>query len=182
MIGYAYDDGGRAAAGFRGNTGDCVVRAIAIITRTAYIDAYRRMAASMKRAGYTATGNAYRQKRMPGFRPSLSPLKVQELVIASYGLHRLKRPRATRPTYTEAHALHGNCLVRTVKHISPIIDGNLRDIVDSRTYDGRIYGGTANDQRKAQSLWTLFDLSGCSIMTPEFDPVRLIPPPVKTKF
>ena len=181
MIGYAYDDGGRADAGFRGSTGDCVVRAIAIVTGTPYVDAYRRMAASMRRAGYSATGNAYRQKRKPGFRPSLPAFKVQELVIASYGLRRLKQPRSTRPTYTEAHALHGDCLVGTVKHISAILDGNLRDIFDNRTYDGRIYGGTANDQRKAQSIWTPFDLSGYSIMTPEYDPDRLITPPVKTK-
>jgi hypothetical protein len=29
---YVYDDGGRAAAGYKGETGDCVVRAIAIAT------------------------------------------------------------------------------------------------------------------------------------------------------
>ena len=32
MIDYRYDDGGREAAGYRGKTGDCVVRAIAICT------------------------------------------------------------------------------------------------------------------------------------------------------
>lgn len=29
---FVYDDGGRSAAGFKGKTGDCVTRAIAIAT------------------------------------------------------------------------------------------------------------------------------------------------------
>ena len=37
---FKYDDGGRAAAGFRGKTGDCVTRAIAIATRLPYRDVY----------------------------------------------------------------------------------------------------------------------------------------------
>lgn len=37
---FKYDDGGRAAAGFRGNTGDCVTRAIAIATQLPYQQVY----------------------------------------------------------------------------------------------------------------------------------------------
>jgi hypothetical protein len=37
---YIYDDGGRAAAGYRGETGDCVVRAIAIATEMPYQEVY----------------------------------------------------------------------------------------------------------------------------------------------
>ena len=36
LIGYTYDDGGRADAGFKGDTGDCAVRAIAILTGIPY--------------------------------------------------------------------------------------------------------------------------------------------------
>jgi hypothetical protein len=35
-----YDDGGREAAGFKGDTGDCVVRAIAIATKSPYREIY----------------------------------------------------------------------------------------------------------------------------------------------
>lgn len=34
------DDGGRVAAGFRGHTGDCVVRAITIATQQPYAIVY----------------------------------------------------------------------------------------------------------------------------------------------
>lgn len=37
---WVFDDGGRAAAGYRGDTGDCVVRSIAIATGKPYQDVY----------------------------------------------------------------------------------------------------------------------------------------------
>lgn len=40
MITVAYNDGGREAAGFKGDTGDCVVRAIAIATDRPYQQVY----------------------------------------------------------------------------------------------------------------------------------------------
>ncbi len=35
-----YNDGGRSAAGFKGSTGDCVTRAIAIVTGKSYMEVY----------------------------------------------------------------------------------------------------------------------------------------------
>lgn len=37
---WEYDDGGRAAAGYKGETGDCATRAVAIATGLAYREAY----------------------------------------------------------------------------------------------------------------------------------------------
>jgi|SRR5262245_2195340 len=37
---HVYDDGGRSAAGFKGRTGDCVTRAIAIATQKPYQEVY----------------------------------------------------------------------------------------------------------------------------------------------
>ena len=37
---WSYNDGGRESAGFRGTTGDCVVRAIAITSGASYIQVY----------------------------------------------------------------------------------------------------------------------------------------------
>jgi hypothetical protein len=44
MIEFKYDDGGRAAAGFKGHTNDCVTRAIAIVTGRPYAEVYAEMA------------------------------------------------------------------------------------------------------------------------------------------
>jgi len=40
---YEYNDGGRAEAGYKGDTGDCVVRAIAIATKKPYQDVYKQL-------------------------------------------------------------------------------------------------------------------------------------------
>ena len=40
---YHYNDGGRRDAGFKGETGDCVTRAIAIATGTRYRQVYREL-------------------------------------------------------------------------------------------------------------------------------------------
>jgi hypothetical protein len=40
---FVYDDGGRKAAGFKGTTGDCVCRAIAIATQRPYTEVYNEL-------------------------------------------------------------------------------------------------------------------------------------------
>lgn len=42
MLPYRYDDGGRKIAGYKGTTGDCVIRAIAIYKSLPYIDVRTR--------------------------------------------------------------------------------------------------------------------------------------------
>jgi hypothetical protein len=46
---FIYDDGGRAAAGFRGSAGDCVTRAIAIAGQLDYRTVYDELAAGEAR-------------------------------------------------------------------------------------------------------------------------------------
>ena len=41
---HVYDDGGRKAAGYKGSTGDCATRAIAIACEIPYQDAYELVA------------------------------------------------------------------------------------------------------------------------------------------
>jgi hypothetical protein len=44
---YVYDDGGRAAAGYRGHAGDCVARAVAIASQRPYAEVYAALARGM---------------------------------------------------------------------------------------------------------------------------------------
>ena len=44
MINFIYNDGGRAEAGFKGKTGDCVARAVAIASELPYKEVYNRLA------------------------------------------------------------------------------------------------------------------------------------------
>jgi hypothetical protein len=49
MIKFVYNDGGRADAGFKGSTGDCAARAIAIATGKTYREVYDGLNAFAKR-------------------------------------------------------------------------------------------------------------------------------------
>lgn len=44
---FTYDDGGRKAAGFRGDAGDCVTRAVAIVSGKPYAEVYAALADGM---------------------------------------------------------------------------------------------------------------------------------------
>ena len=153
MIDYRYDDGGRADAGYRGKTGDCVVRAIAISASEDYRAVYRTMAEHMKRNGYSASGNAYatreRNRKAPRRRGQLSARGVQDGVLEAYGFRKVRLPSGERPTFTEAHRRYGDCIVGTTKHVAAITDGALRDTFDGRTYEWEV----ETRERKAQSVW-----------------------------
>ena len=160
MIDYRYDDGGRAAAGYRGKTGDCVVRAIAICAREDYRAVYLTMAEHMKRNGYAASGNAYatreRNSKTPRRRGQLTARRVQDRVLEAYGFRKVRLPAGERPTFTEAHHQFGDCIVVTTKHVAAIVDGALRDTFDGRTYrwaKPRTKSGVETRERKAQSVW-----------------------------
>lgn len=49
MIGFVYDDGGRRAAGYKGRSGDCVTRAIAIAAVLPYQTVYDAINATAQR-------------------------------------------------------------------------------------------------------------------------------------
>ena len=79
--------------------------------------------------------------------------------------------------HSEAWALHGYCLVGTVKHVAAIVDGDPRDTFDGRFYDESFCSCTPADERKAQSIWVATRLQGRATLTPEFNSSPLIPPP-----
>ena len=138
-LSYEYDDGGRRDAGYKGDTGDCVVRAIAIVTGKPYKEVYRVMATEMKAHGYTASGNAYatseKKLKTPRKRGQLTVRKVQDKVKGMFGFKKVSLSRGVRPTFEEAHREYGDCLASTTKHVVALKDGALRDTWDGRTYE-----------------------------------------------
>ena len=144
MIRYTYDDGGRADAGYNGQSaGDCVSRALAILTNNDYKLVYLDL--------------AHANKLKAGKRSARDGLlsKVWQPVYRDYDLVKVKLPPGARPTYSEAHEQYGDCIVSTAKHVAAIVDGNLRDVFDGRGYWWR--EDAADDpvwrERKAQSVW-----------------------------
>lgn len=127
MIDYEYDDGGRAAAGFKGTTGDHVIRATAIATGLPYAALYKRYAALNGARFGKITGK--RNVHRDDYEPVLEELGYVKAVRP----HRRKGVPSL--TFSEAYEQYGDCIVRTSRHLSAIIDGVLRDTGDIRTYE-----------------------------------------------
>ena len=134
---FNHNDGGRAAAGFKGSTGDCVTRAIAIATGTSYLDVYdslNAMQKSMRQTKRIAKSSArtgvnrriyelYLAKRGWRFVPTMS--------IGSGCKVHLKASELPR----------GNIIVRLSGHLAAVIDGIIQDTYDCSRKESRcVYG------------------------------------------
>lgn len=142
MIGYRQDDGGRSAAGYRGTAGDCVTRAVSIVTGADYRTVYRAAAVLHGKRYGTRTARNGMHKTDSG------------ILYRQFGLIKQKLPAGPRPTFTEAYERYGACLVSTTGHVAALVDGALRDITDIRTYEwADDYGRPVTRERKAMSVW-----------------------------
>ena len=147
MIDFTYNDGGRKASGRKGNAGDCVVRATAILTGKPYAEIYSMMAEynsvfSRKNAGKLSARNGVAKKAWKS--------AFKELGI-------VKQPAqcGAKLTYTEAYAKFGNCIVTTRKHICALVDGSVQDTFDDRAYTWvDEWDNVESRERKALSIWT----------------------------
>ena len=141
-LGFQLNDGGRAAAGYKGSAGDCVCRALTILEAGDYKANYKELA-----AGEAAAGKARSARNGIG-------VKVYQKVFAAHGLVKVKLPPGPKPTYAEAHQRYGDCIVSTSHHLACLKAGSLQDTFDGRTYswaDG--YGGEEIRERKAAAVW-----------------------------
>jgi hypothetical protein len=141
-LAHIFDDGGRAAAGYRGQAGDCVVRAVAIASGRPYADIYAElslgMGAQRKSKGATARNGV--NVRRKWFRDYMASLGFQWVPTMFIGqgckTHLLKDELPT-----------GRLVVAVSKHYTAVIDGVIHDTHDpSRTTlypdeQGRAGGG-----------------------------------------
>ena len=137
--GYVYDDGGREAAGFKGEAGDCVVRAIAIAAEKPYKEVYDELGTLVKaekvtkqtpKKGVSARDGVYKKT----FQNYLVDLwwKWVPTMIFGQGC----------TVHLSADELPGGRLIVSVsKHLTTMIDGVIHDTHDPRRETGRcVYG------------------------------------------
>ena len=115
-----YNDGGREAAGFRGKTGDCAVRAMAIALELPYADVYRELAQANKDSG-----------RKKSVRRGVMK-EVYSTVLSKYGWvwHSAPKFHGRKARYDDLPS--GRLIARMSKHFVAVIDGKLNDSWDSR--------------------------------------------------
>jgi hypothetical protein len=137
MIAFVYDDGGRAAAGYKGEANDCAVRAAAIVTGWEYADLYDTLNHLAK--DERPRGNKRRSNARTGVWP-----KALGRLLATDGF-------VWTPTmqigsgctvHLDADELPGGALVvRLSRHYAAVIDGVLHDTHDcSRDGTRCVYG------------------------------------------
>lgn len=126
---WGYDDGGRKAAGFRGHTGDCVTRAVAIATGKPYHEVYDAFGALL-REWAEQTGRARDRSPRNG---------VPKHLIKAYIEHELGwvwHPTMRVGSGCQVHLAKGELpetgplIVKVSKHLCAVIDGSVFDTHD----------------------------------------------------
>jgi hypothetical protein len=128
---YVYDDGGRAAAGYKGDAGDCVCRSIAIASERPYAEVYARLA-----AGNRAQRRSKRQKEKRAA-SARDGVNVHRKWYRDY-MHELGFKWVPTMSIGSGCTVHladgelpmGRLVVQVSKHYTAVIDGVVRDADD----------------------------------------------------
>ena len=152
-------DGGRAAAGYKGETGDCVVRAIAIATGLPYAKVYEDLHEATKafgasrrcrvsksiRAGYSSPRNGVFKDV---YHPYLKSLGWRWTSCMGIG--------TGCQTHLAANELpNGNLIVQVSRHVVAVIDGTVYDTHDPTRGNKRcVYGYWSKETERKLPIWS----------------------------
>lgn len=124
---HVYNDGGRAAAGFKGSTGDCVVRAICIISglpyRQVYDDLFTMQSAQRKTkrlpkgARYIRNGTYTNRKWFKDYMASLDFVWTPTMLVG----------QGCKVHLTPDELPAGKLIVSLSRHYTSVIDGVIYD-------------------------------------------------------
>lgn len=152
---FIFNDGGRAAAGYKGHTGDCVCRAICIATGLPYQQVYDRLAEgnstqrltkkqnggrfSNKNQRTAARGIYVRRKWFKDYMQSLGFTWVPTMGIGT----------GCKVHLTDGELPMGRLVVSVSKHYTAVIDGVIHDLYDPQRATEWIHGdGTKTIERR----------------------------------
>jgi hypothetical protein len=141
---FRYNDGGRIAAGYKGKTGDCVARAIAIATGLMYQDIYTKLALGnqnqriTKRTKKSIAGKKTAAKgiytKRKWFRNLMNELGFEWIACMKIG-------SGCKVHLNSEELPKGKLIVAVSKHYTCVIDGVLQDTYDcSRNGKRCVYG------------------------------------------
>ena len=135
---YNYNDGGRAAAGFKGTTGDCFCRAVAIAAERPYKEVYDLINEYAKSERKSKRRRGKSNARTGTYRVT------EEKVMAHYGFEWVPTMQIGQGCTThlrEDELPKGRIVCQVTKHMVAVIDGVINDIYDpSRDGTRCVYG------------------------------------------
>jgi hypothetical protein len=126
---WVYDDGGRAAAGYQGKTGDCVIRAIAIAAKLPYDGVYQAMNTLREEMGKKGSNR-------DGVPPAVTR-RFMELL--GWEWVPTMRIGSGCKVHLNANELPpGRIICRVSRHVCAVIDGVIHDTHDPQRipFDG----------------------------------------------
>lgn len=138
-LSYQYHDGGRSAAGFKGETGDCVIRAICIVTEYPYLEIYNQVKSFSR---FERTGR--KKKGVSSARRGVYKYTINRL-MDQLGL--VWTPTMSIGSGCMVHLrpgeipMRGRLIVSLSRHVCAVIDGVIYDNHDpSRNGNRCVYG------------------------------------------
>ena len=139
------NDGGRAAAGFVGGAGDCVVRSIAIATQLPYIKVYEDLRDANARYAQERDNKLSRMLKQRGSSPrNGNHRNVFHEYILQQGFDwvpTMKVGAGCQVHLRPDELPQGTLIVKVSKHLTTVIDGVLHDTHDpSRNGSRCVYG------------------------------------------
>lgn len=138
--GFTPNDGGRAAAGFKGKAGDCVARAVAIASGRPYTEVYARLAQG------TGTQRAGKRGKRPasarsGINTARKWFKDYMAEIGFVWTPTMKIGSGCKVHLCAAELPKGRLVVSVSNHVTAVIDGVIHDTYDPSRGGGRcVYG------------------------------------------
>lgn len=124
---WTYDDGGRESAGFKGKTGDCAVRAIAIATGTTYRTIYDRVNELAKEERVTKRRRKKSSARDGVWRKTMNKLMAE---LGWTWVACMTIGSGCRVHACADELPGGRLILRLSKHYTAMIDGVVHDIYD----------------------------------------------------
>ncbi len=142
---WTFHDGGRKEAGFKGHTGDCVVRAIAIVTRKPYRYVYDEINA-IARAERPRKGKK-RSSARTGV--AIGTIRKYLDLLGYVWVPTMKVGSGCRVHLKADELPKGRIIVRLSRHITAMIDGTIYDLYDpSREGTRCVYGYWTKKKKK----------------------------------
>jgi hypothetical protein len=134
---YEYNDGGRSEAGYKGSTGDCVVRAISIASQRPYEEVYELV------NSYASNEYKSRVSKKSNARTGVRKNTVRKMMqdLGFVWTPTMKVGSGCKVHLVESELPEGRLVVQVSKHITAVIDKVIYDTYDpSRDGTRCVYG------------------------------------------
>jgi len=134
---YEYNDGGRSEAGYKGSTGDCVVRAISIASQRPYQEVYELV------NSYASNEYKSRVSKKSNARTGVRKSTIRKIMedLGFVWTPTMKIGSGCKVHLIESELPEGRLVVQVSKHITAVLDKVIHDTYDpSRDGTRCVYG------------------------------------------